>query len=201
MADEPDGSRGTPGTARTAIPALRELLGDFTSIPLFRDMAATCERATVAGTLAWPMPLPFPAQPPAAPQFAPLGALFCNHLGHLLLRAAKAKDAAGLPGGCAALLAFFGAAATCHARALPQGDRPGYAVEVLERVGQAMRVAHPDEACWQDFETKERARAPSGSLRAGELDDGLMQLPALGAGHGLEDAAWRLYARFAAAPR
>ena len=196
MATEPEGSRGT---ARTAAPKLRELLGDFSAIPLFADMATACERATIAGTLAWPMPLPFPARPPEPPHFAPLGALFCNHLGHLLIRGAEVDDADGVPGGCAALLAFFGEAAARHAAAVPPALRARYAGDVLDRVAAAMRVMRPDEGYWQRVHAEARKR---GEIQAGGMDEGLLELPTLAAcGEDAQNAAWRLYARFEAATR
>jgi hypothetical protein len=214
MAGDESGAGDTFGDARTYIPALCEILGDFGPHPVFADMAAVCERATRERRLAWPMSMPLPAERPRNPDFAQLAALYCNHLGWLLLAGSEARDddAARHAGRYAGLFAFLVHGLRCYATALPGGEAASFETIATATLLASMKTTRRNEAYWDEMEqqaerhlTVFRARLKSTSS-ARALCDAYIALPALEAEHGSDGARvaenlFAVYARFESATR
>jgi hypothetical protein len=213
MAGNQNGTSDASGRPRTSVPTLRELLGDFEEFPIFRSMAAVCARATHERRLAWPMSIPFPVEPPRQADFAQLAALYCNHLGYLLLDGSGPRhDDRGVPaGGYGGLLAFFAHTLACCATALPAADAAEFQKVARAKLLASMKTARRDNAFWcvaeQDAERR-LAMLDIGlkSSSARDLSETVIALPALHAGPASEPEAMaqhlsELYTRFEAATR
>jgi hypothetical protein len=213
MAGNQNGAADTPGRPRTSVPTLRELLGDFEGFPIFMSMAAVCARATHERQLAWPMSIPFPAEPPRQADFAQLAALYCNHLGYLLLDDSGPRhDDRRVPaGGYGGLLAFFAHTLACCATALPAADAADFQKVARARLLASMKTARRDDAFWyvaeQDAERRLATldtRLKSSSAR--DLSETMIALPALHAKPASEPEAMAqhlsaLYTHFETATR
>jgi hypothetical protein len=213
MAGNRNGTADAFGNPRTSVPTLRELLGDFEELPIFRSMAAVCARATHERRLAWPMSIPFPAEPPRQADFAQLAALYCNHLGYLLLDGSGPRhDVRAVPvAGYGGLLAFFTHTLACYATALPAADAAEFHKVARAKLLASMKTARRDDAFWyvaeQDAERRLATldtRLKSSSAR--DLSETVIALPALHAGPASEPEAMvqhlsALYTRFETATR
>jgi hypothetical protein len=213
MAGNQNGTADAPGRPRTSVPTLRELLGDFEEFPIFRSMAAVCARATHERRLAWPMSIPFPVEPPRQTDFAQLAALYCNHLGYLLLDGnGPGHDDRSVPAsGYGGLLAFFAHTLACCATALPDADAAVFQKVARAKLLASMKTARRDDAFWhvaeQDAERRlatldTRLKIPS----ARDLSEAVIALLALHAKPASEAEAMAqhlsaLYTRFEAATR